>query len=678
MIIDSVTVRNIRSYSDGETTIDFPEGTVLIEGDVGSGKSTVLYAIEFALFGVAEMTGSYLLTEGKNKGFAELTFVADGASYTVHRGLKRGKKAIAQEDCYITANGHKELLSPTDLKSRVVDILKFNEPRNPKAQSLIYRFAIFTPQEKMKEIVAEDSASRLPTLRKVLGLEDYKVALDNSDFVARRIRTNIERLRGASSGLEEKEAQALGLKEQIGGLEKSMPELEQRESAASRNLDELNAKQRELAKDRERLVAISNLVPDLERNVQTLEVQIIGELELFRRNEEKLAKDAPLIEEFQRRKPPSDKSWSELETEKASKQSEKEKLVSAQAKLEQRLKETDDLIQKGECPLCGQKIVPAKFGEKSSHLHGELESVGKERETVEKEVSALSLLQEAVREYEMERERIERLVNEKAELEPLVSEARVRVGKETAELELQRRRLAELKEESSKMSELLGKTEKLDKELQLAQNARDEARDELTKARTQKEEKVKELGRVEKEVQGMKLMRVEAGRLGNYTMWLATYFQPTVEAIEKQMMVQMNMRFDQEFKRFYSTLIEDQELTVRVDDQFKPIFERHSYEQDYDALSGGERTSVALAYRLALNAIVQEVATSSAGELLILDEPTEGFSKAQLYKVRDTLEELECRQVILVSHESELEGMADHIFKVEKVNGVSRILSTSG
>jgi len=678
MIIESVTVKNIRSYSNGETTIDFPLGTVLFEGDVGSGKSTILYAIEFALFGVAEMAGSYLLTEGKSKGFAELTFAADGASYAVHRGLKRGKKRIDQEDCYLIANGRKEPLSPTDLKARVVDILKFNEPRNPRAQSLIYRFAIFTPQEKMKEIVAEDSATRLPTLRKVLGLEDYKVASDNSDLVARRIRTNIERLRGASSGLEEKEAQALGLKEQVEELEKITPGLEQEEAAASTRLGELKTRQKELAKDRERLVAVSNLIPELERNIQTLDSRIRSDLELLRKNEDWLAKNSPLIGEFRKRKPPSDKGPNELEAEKASKQSNKEILVSTEAKLEERLNETDDLIQKGECPLCGQEIAPTKFGEKSSHLREELENLGRQREALEKEILALSLLQEAVREYERERERIEGLAKDKAELEPVVSEGRVGIEKETAELEHLRRKLDELKEESSRMSMVSEKMASLDKELELAQKERDEARDALTRARTQMEEKTKELEHVEREAQSLKLMRAEAGRLGNYTTWLTTYFRPTVEAIERQMMVEMNLRFDQEFKRFFSTLIEDPELMVRVDDEFNPIFERQSYVQDYDALSGGERTSVALAYRLALNAIVQEVATSSAGELLILDEPTEGFSKAQLHKIRDTLEELKCRQVILVSHESELEGMADHIFGVEKINGVSRVVSASG
>ncbi len=63
--------------------------------------------------------------------------------------------------------------------------------------------------------------------------------------------------------------------------------------------------------------------------------------------------------------------------------------------------------------------------------------------------------------------------------------------------------------------------------------------------------------------------------------------------------------------------------------------------------------------------------------LLILDEPTDGFSKEQLFKVREILNELKCPQVIMVSHENELESFADHTFKVEKMQGTSEIRTAS-
>jgi exonuclease SbcC len=140
----------------------------------------------------------------------------------------------------------------------------------------------------------------------------------------------------------------------------------------------------------------------------------------------------------------------------------------------------------------------------------------------------------------------------------------------------------------------------------------------------------------------------------------------------------MKFRFNQQFQRFFSALVEDPEIRVSVNEEFSPIFERQGYEQEYAALSGGERTSIALAYRLALNVIVQQEASIGAGDLLIMDEPTDGFSKEELTKMRDILRELKCKQVILVSHERELEGMADHIYRVVKVNGTSRIEGAGG
>jgi exonuclease SbcC len=100
--------------------------------------------------------------------------------------------------------------------------------------------------------------------------------------------------------------------------------------------------------------------------------------------------------------------------------------------------------------------------------------------------------------------------------------------------------------------------------------------------------------------------------------------------------------------------------------------DQEGYEQDVEFLSGGERTSIALAYRLALSQMVQKVAEAGPSSL-ILDEPTDGFSKEQLGKVREILDEIANPQVIIVSHERELESFADQIYRVVKVQGESKI-----
>jgi exonuclease SbcC len=116
---------------------------------------------------------------------------------------------------------------------------------------------------------------------------------------------------------------------------------------------------------------------------------------------------------------------------------------------------------------------------------------------------------------------------------------------------------------------------------------------------------------------------------------------------------------------------------VRLDEDFTPIITNQDYEVDYDFLSGGERTAVALAYRLALNQILNSMMSNlKTKDIIILDEPTDGFSEQQLDKMRDIFDQLKSEQIILVSHEQKIEGFVDNIIKIQK-DGTSKIVSNT-
>lgn len=245
MLLREITIKNIRSYNDdAETAVEFPEGVVLFEGDVGSGKSSILYAVEFALFGTAEVKGSFLLSDGKQSGHVRLKFSENGRELEVGRGLVRRKENVAQEKCYIVEDGKRTDMSPADLKERVIGLMKFNEPSNPRAESLVYRFAVFTPQEQMKEIIQKDSEDRLRVLRRVLGISEYQLAAENSGIVEQRIKRDAYGLKKASEDLEEKEALASTLSGEIAHLEKRLPILEDKRSAAEVDLADLESRSR--------------------------------------------------------------------------------------------------------------------------------------------------------------------------------------------------------------------------------------------------------------------------------------------------------------------------------------------------------------------------------------------------------------------------------------------------
>ena len=138
-------------------------------------------------------------------------------------------------------------------------------------------------------------------------------------------------------------------------------------------------------------------------------------------------------------------------------------------------------------------------------------------------------------------------------------------------------------------------------------------------------------------------------------------------------MLSILQSFNETYHRWYSILVEDPTKESRIDEDFTPIVIQDGYDQEIGYLSGGEKTSIALAYRLTLNSLMRKETESLKSNLLILDEPTDGFSKNQLGKIREVLDELKSQQIVLVSHEKELETYVDNIFQISKQDGISKI-----
>ena len=204
MILKSVKLNNIRSYVDKE--IKFPEGSILLAGDIGTGKSSILLAAEFALFGIrrGELSGSTLLRHGKKEGHVELKFDIDGKEIIVKRSLKRGKEAIAQSSGHIIINGKKFDITPVELKSKILELLGYPRELLTKSKSLIYRYTVYTAQEEMRQILADEKENRIDTLRKVFGIDRYKRISENSTVYIRNLKEKKKGMEGMVIDLEEK------------------------------------------------------------------------------------------------------------------------------------------------------------------------------------------------------------------------------------------------------------------------------------------------------------------------------------------------------------------------------------------------------------------------------------------------------------------------------------------
>jgi len=182
------------------------------------------------------------------------------------------------------------------------------------------------------------------------------------------------------------------------------------------------------------------------------------------------------------------------------------------------------------------------------------------------------------------------------------------------------------------------------------------------------ERRLKEYGRKFEEF-GKARQKVE--RYSNLISFLQDVFIPALAEAEQSIMVSLNREMNELVSSWFAKLVPDPMKEITIDDNFTPIIRQSGYDMDVSSLSGGEKSAVALSYRLALNAIVNNY-VGNVG-VLILDEPTDGFSKEQLQKFGDVLRDINSEQIILVSHEAELENVADRVMRVEKSEGVSHI-----
>ena len=90
MIFKKLILQNIRSYEN--LTIEFPRGSVLLAGDIGSGKTSILLGLQFALFGLQPgQKGASILRQGTDNAYACLEVDIDGEIMTLERTIKKSK-----------------------------------------------------------------------------------------------------------------------------------------------------------------------------------------------------------------------------------------------------------------------------------------------------------------------------------------------------------------------------------------------------------------------------------------------------------------------------------------------------------------------------------------------------------------------------------------------------------
>ena len=798
MFIKEVELENIRSYTHAQ--IIFSDGTLLFEGDIGSGKTTILMAIEFALFG--NSTPAFyrsLLRKGKTQGYVRIKFSHDNKDYEIYRSLLKKGNSIKNDEIYISTLDTKKYLSPVDIQKRFLQILGINIRSGIKKSLPIVTYGIYTPQETMKSVLSGRNEERLGVIRRIFKLDDYRIARDNTGIILKEIDTEIKKSTAWKEEIENIKEDIRSWKEEINKKKKEYSILISTESEKTIECDSLTKEIDEMDKIRKKHLELSTKIEILISTIKEMERSADKkkkEVDKLKEEETRISSLKSAAERYESLKSRADylkekiDKLMHLKSELAeylghyrTLEKDTSRIQTVKTQISRMERELLDIKEKEDSPESIEQKI-GKVEEERNTLSGESKSIEKELNKVKSEIEEYRKLgaicpkckrplteehksrliaesEENMKKLNLRARQIKTEITAKTEeLKKIKEELRthrqleIRRVKILQDIENLKRNLTELSNKKKEMHEIQEKIKLLDtkiesmksfkeeyetvgKELKTLERTwreylilkdrvehRSEREEELRIMNREIEEKRKELTTItdirralkyneeihnsqkkrcdklrvelaeirerirnlkagiseitekvkEKQKRNSELAeRIETTKqMEKVRNWISEKLVPALESIEYIRLGVINDEFRALFEEWFYELLGESDYSATIDEAFTPIIRYESYDMPIDTLSGGERTAVALAYRLALNTMVKR-ALGIHGNILILDEPTDGFSKDQLYKLKDILDKMETEQIIIVSHEKELRNLADIIYRVEKDSSVSQV-----
>lgn len=792
MLLQRLQLNNIRSYNDLD--LPFPEGSLLLSGDIGSGKSSILLAIEFALFGASRthLPGEALLRKGTTQASVTLTFTINELQVTIQRNLKKSKVGVKQVAGHIIADGIKKELTAVEMKAEIINLLNYPQEAIGKEKNYLFRYTVYTPQEEMKFILQEHKQTRLNVLRKIFNMDKYTLIRDNLHLYLKGLRTRITILETTIKPLPEQE-QLLDLQDnelkRITELIKQLDEvvrkkkkelLEQRQhndeldrqikqqqevlniiatkqavleekETYLKQLEEqaviLTEKKKEMPKELTKDMVVNGMKQLEEHKRQLLQRETILQsqekniLEKLKHQEEEISKMTQEIANLDIKKKQIEhlnQAIAEQEPLLEKKQILAEQIEKAtilisrsQMLLQQAKERSSNISGITNCPNCLQEVsesykekiieeenikikkiveILTSSEKKRTELQQELAENDKKTKIIAQQNILLVKYQSDVEQTEVQKVRFEelkRIIKEnRTQLNLIVSDLKesdfgqqiasfgVRIEEQQTilsalveqeqiqkqilmlDLQLQetkmlvtklKEQLITLQETANRFIDIKEIAEEAKKKLNVLLEEEKALLVKQAEQLTKQEHLKEQTSDLSEIISNLKKEKSHLLRCQEINHWLEKFLIQLTYTIEKQVMLHVHRQFDQLFQEWFATLIEDQSMYARIDDAFTPVIEQNGYEVAFNHLSGGEKTSAALAYRLALNQVINDIVHQvKTKDVLILDEPTDGFSHEQLDKVRDVLERLNLKQIILVSHEPKIESFVEHVIHIRK------------
>ncbi|HEX8235698.1 MAG TPA: AAA family ATPase [Abditibacteriaceae bacterium] len=269
MIPISLQLNNFLSYSDGAEPLDFTRfHTACLSGNNGNGKSALLDALTWAMWGEARHSTPNLLRIGAGDMRVEFVFDLDGERYRIVRGYTKRKRSgdslleLNVRDA--ASNLYRSLTCPSvrETQERVTQLLRMD-------------YETFIASAYLKQGMADRFSRQPPGQRKqvlaeILGLSRYQEIADRARADARISDAKVGQLEAQIDTIERFLAERDEAQTLFDHYTKLLSTLRPRIEEIEVQLGDLRGRKVRLEADRKRSEAIAREVQTLEREMREL------------------------------------------------------------------------------------------------------------------------------------------------------------------------------------------------------------------------------------------------------------------------------------------------------------------------------------------------------------------------------------------------------------------------
>jgi exonuclease SbcC len=690
MRIEMVQLENIRSHV--KSTVPFAKGFNCLVGGLGCGKSSILYSIDFALFGdPIGRSFDYLLREGESSGRVTVQFVHNGKYYRIFRGLKRRGKGISQDSDGLKLFEGENLVSSVKTEA-VAEQLKAITGLDKD----LFREIIWMRQEHLKELLDAPPRERQRRLDELFGLSDYETAWSNIGAYQRDYEMEkqlyqkdpdvvaIERLGSEYNRRVEEfsllEIELEHLTKRLNMARKASEEADQK----LRKLEAVRTKNEELKRKETRLLAnLTNVqaalaslaektqrkekgFENLKQRLSSLETQIEScntELEKIGISPEHS------IEALRRQVSTLDDQISSLKGQQEATSKDVEKDAGR----------ISSLSAESRCPLCLQTL-------NEDYKNSLMQRIQNENSDRQK---TLSQLQEELKNSKQLKEKGSDILSSLQMLSPRIEELSTRLSEEThtiaelsdeheqkqkqekelySQLDVVRMELAgfdisELDVARAQSREAFQQYSSLESELRTKENNKKALTKGLDEIKDRIDNAQQKIERVKKTAKAVEIISAIREAYRSIQPKLRSEFVKVLRNSVQQILDGLSG--------------ESSFLNILVDETYTPyVLSEGGIEREVTNLSGGERTLVAFAYRLGLGQLIMQSRTGHGLSMLLLDEPTEslGTEDGSIDRLAESISRFKAiEQIVAVTHSEAFAEKAEHVIRLEKESGESKI-----